>query len=228
MKAMTLAAIAALLATSTAHAAENTQKLEPREMLTFAMMMLQSNRFDVAEKVARDGIADHPTQPGFHLVLAEALRGEKKTVDAFYEYQLEIVQEGPAAPTADAAARRGAELLQGTSVEAHEMVRVLQAVKQMESNPQAAEKELAAIEARSGKRIALEIYRAEALQEAGSLTEAASTWEEILAQQPSFVPALVELAQVREGQHDHQAAELLLAKAKKLDARNWRLQEASR
>ena len=72
----------------------------------------------------------------------------------------------------------------------------------------------------------LELYRAEALQSAGSLPEAAAVFEALLAHAPAFIPAMVELAEVRRAQGDVAASRDLLASAKKLDAQNWRLRAA--
>lgn len=221
---------AALLSSSHARAGspDAVEKFSAQDLQTFGVMMIEQHRYDIAEKVARDGISQFPVDPGFHLLLATAHVYQGHALEAFYEYQWEMVQEGPASPTADAAAMNCASLLKSTAPEIRELRRVVEAQQKIESDPVAAVKILDEIERVRGKRVVLELFRAEALQRSGDLGAAALAYSEVIAHAPSLVPAYVELAGVRAKQGDTAESRALLEKANAIDPRSWRLDEARR
>jgi len=219
--------ILALILAASIHAAPSpapTPDAEPLPldgMQAFLPIVLAANDFDTAEKVANDGIRWYPAAAGWHITLGRVYQSRGRYAEAFYELQWEILQAGPGSETGEAAAAACAELLETRAGERREVMAVLAALEQIEQDPAKAIEGIETVEKTRGKRLALEIYRAEALRNAGRREESAAAYRGVIDHTPSFVPAYVELARL-----DRKQSGPLLEKARAIDPRSWSLRAA--
>lgn len=204
-------------------------KLEtPEAVLVHANALRLANDLQDAEKLLRDGAKRFPDAPGFHLALGEVHWQAKRRLDAFYEWQWELLREGPDSPTGHSAAVSIAAMLKARGPDIDDARVVLEAVRTTPKDPEAALRKLREAERLSGPRFVLRVFTAEALEAAGDDAEAAEAWRAVIAADRGFVPAYVGLADVLRRRGEAAKADELLATARRIDDGHWSLRPNDR
>jgi tetratricopeptide (TPR) repeat protein len=197
------------------------EKHDPGTYLVFANALIPRD-CDTAEKVLRDGMQRFPLARGFHLLLGRVHESRGSDAEAFYEYHWELLRTGAERPEGADAAKCCANVMKKSPV-SRELSNFINAVGEMQTNPQNARKRLNQIVCIYGERFVVKLYMAEATQSAGDITGAAQIYDELIQIDPGFVPAYVQLSDVLAASGSASRAEVLLKKACEIDPDHWRL-----
>jgi len=175
-----------------------------------------------AERIVRDGMAKFPAAHGFHLALGELHMMHGEDAEAAYEFQWEMLRAGEARPDGSRAARRFADLLHEWNAP-HELESLVRAVAAMQTDARAARDIFEKMLQERGNRFILELYLAEASQRDGDRVEAMRLYRGLIEHDPYFVPAYVQLAELKEQAGAASEANELMQKARFIDPDHWRL-----
>jgi len=190
----------------------------PAEFIAAATSLTLQQDFEDAQKVIDKGRARFPKAHGFHLKQGDLFDARGKIADAFWEWQWELMRAG-AVETGPAASRNIVKYVQSDrrGLEFDEIHVALLSMAKLHSDPKGALFELKKIEEVRGQRFALSFLIAEAHVQNRNLDTAAGIFRNLIARDPYFVPAYVELAGVLRLQGKPKDAESLDAKARGID-----------
>lgn len=193
----------------------------PMEYIAAATSLTLQNDFDDAQRVIDRGRARFPEAQGFHLKQGDLCQARGKIIEAFYEFQWELMRAG-SVETGPAAGRAIAALVKSEQrgLEYDEIHVVLLAMAKLHSDPAGALADLKRVEETRGPRFALTLLIAEAHVQNRNLDTAVGLYRTLITRDPHFVPAYVELAGVLRLQQKPKDAEALDAKARAIDPRH--------
>src|SRR5438270_8480597 len=190
------------------------QKYDPATYLVLANMLIPHD-CDGAERVLRDGIHNFPRAPGFHLLLARVHQSRGHYLEAFLEYQWELLRTGAERTEGADAARCCAQLMKDPKA-AVQLSELLIAVEEMQRNPRSARKRVQQIISREGEKPLLLLYEAECAQNSGDSKAARDMYQRLIELDPAFVPALVQLSELLQQAGRQHEAEQLLSRAREI------------
>lgn len=190
--------------------------------LVLAIQRLAAGDPDGAERVVRQGLEECPEAHGFHLKLGEIEAARGAEIEAYYEYQWELLRAGDQRPTGNEAAVRSARLLDKAGApEIQQVTKALQYLAAQE--PHEALRALEAVYTHRGDRFALRMFRASARHAAGRLEAAEADYRALLERDEFFVPAYIELAKVLRATARPEEAAALERRARDIDPMHWSL-----
>lgn len=195
----------------------------PETYLAEGLAFVKAKDAGAVERSAREGLKKFPGAPGFHLLLGEAHRLRNEDAEAFYEYQWEVLRTGPERPAGELAMSRAKSLMAERGPNADEVRLIVSGLEKMLTAPKEALRTFESVESDRGSRFLLRELIAEAKAASGDLAGAAAIYRSLITQDPYFVPAYVQLADVLVKQGKKKDAEKLLAKARSIDSEHWRL-----
>ena len=189
-----------------------------QEYLTAATALTLQNELDHAQRAVDKGRAKFPGAHGFHLKQGDIHKARGKLAEAYYEWQWEQWRAG-AFETGLAAGNKIAELAKSDArgPEMDEIGTVLSAMARMPADGAGALADLRRVQKDRGDRFALAVLIAGAQVQAKDVAGAEGDYRALLARDPHFVPAMVELAGVLRLLGKHDEAAKLDAKAKTVD-----------
>lgn len=199
----------------------------PAEYIAVATSLTLQMDLDDAQRVVDKGRSRFPKAHGFHLKQGNIHLARGKAAEAFYEYQYELMragfhESGPAAGRAIAAMIKS----NARGPEYDEIQRCILAMAKLRVDGKAAHADFKSIEDARGVRYVLSVFIAEAHVQMRNYDVAARVYRSLIARDPYFVPAYVELAGVLRLQGKKKEAADLDAKARAIDASHPSLQPA--
>jgi tetratricopeptide (TPR) repeat protein len=176
-----------------------------------------------AERIARDGLNAFPAAPGFHLILGRSMEVRHRPMEAWCEYEWELVRAGAESPAGIAAAEAVVRLLQDNPGD-NDLNRAMKGQALLATDPPQAVKVFQELSGRGSHPFVLQLYLAEAQASAGQTDAAIAIYRQLISNgDSSFVPGYVELADLLRARGAVEEANTLLAKAKAIDPANWSL-----